>query len=66
MSIEATWNIRLDVSCAKCGHEFNMLDLPDFWETYLFDLGEHGTDRTKNVEVVCPKCGHKFEVDLVY
>ena len=62
----ATWSISLDCDCPACGEYVNLLDYADFWDGRRLDACEHGTDRSRGVDVVCPECGHDFEVDLEY
>jgi hypothetical protein len=62
----ATWSISLDTECPKCGEEFDMLCTTDFWEDNHFELCEHGTEQTENVDAYCPHCDHEFKVDLEY
>jgi len=62
----ATWSISLDVDCPKCEEYFDILNTPDFWDRRELDIGEHGTERSKGIEVQCLKCGHEFKVDLEY
>lgn len=62
----ATWSISLDCDCPACGEYVNLLDFPDFWDGRSLNLIEHGTARSKNVEVGCPKCMHEFNVQLEY
>jgi Zn finger protein HypA/HybF involved in hydrogenase expression len=62
----ASWTIELWCECPHCEAYVDLLDADDFWEDHRFDLAEHNTDRTKNVEVLCPKCSKQFEVCLEY
>lgn len=61
----AKWSIELSVDCPKCERFVDLLEAPDFWENQI-KPGEHGTDKTKGLEVTCPECGHEWKVDLVY
>ena len=65
-NVIAVWDISLDVDCPKCEEYFDILQIPDFWDGRTLDLGEHGTDRSRDIEIVCLKCGHAFKVDLEY
>ena len=65
-ALTATWSVTLDADCPACDEGVNLLDGPDFWDGHRFDIPEHGTERTKGVEVACPECGHEFIVDLEY
>lgn len=62
----ATWDISLDCECPACGEYVDLLTAPDFWDGRSLQIGEHGTDRSRGVDVVCPDCHHEFEVDCVY
>lgn len=62
----ATWSVSLDCECPACKEDVDLLDYADFWDGRRLDIPEHGTERSKNVEVVCPKCGHDFTVELEY
>jgi hypothetical protein len=64
--LTATWSISLDTTCPHCDADVNLLDYADFWDSRLFAVPEHGTDRTKDVEVNCPECMMDFKVDLDY
>ncbi|MCP4568994.1 MAG: hypothetical protein GY841_15575 [FCB group bacterium] len=64
--INATWSISLDCNCPECKEDIDLLDGPDFWEMHDFEIGEHETKRTQNVEVICPNCEHEFSVNLSY
>ena len=64
--LTATWSISLDTECPHCKEDVDLTDYDDFWIDRNFDACEHGTERSKNVDVVCPKCGESFEVDLEY
>lgn len=66
MAIEATWPISLDCDCPNCKEFVDLLTCRDFWDGRRIDPCEHGTERTKNVEVFCPRCGHEFTVDFTY
>lgn len=62
----ATWSISLTCECPACKEDVDLLDYPDFWDGRDLDLGEHGTARSKRVEVICPLCHHDFTVELDY
>ena len=64
--IFACWAIELNCECPHCEKYVNLLDAADFWDGHRFDLAEHGTERTRKVEVVCPDCLEEFEVCLEY
>lgn len=65
-SITAGWDISLDCNCPQCEEWVDLFTADDFWEGKSFDIGESGTERTRNVKVNCPQCMHEFEVDLEY
>jgi hypothetical protein len=62
--VKATWTVKLDCECPKCGEIFDLTDDPDFYHTY--ECAEHDTEGTRDVDVVCPKCKHEFKVDFEY
>lgn len=62
----ATWSISLDCECPHCEQEVDLLDASDFWDGAQFQVGEHGTEKTKNVTVYCPNCLEDFNADLEY
>ena len=62
----AGWTVELHCDCPACGEWVDLLDYPDFWDGRHLDIAEHGTARSKDVEVFCPECGHEFNVDLEY
>lgn len=64
--ITATWRIELLCDCPACSSYVDLLNAPDFWDGRNFQVGEHDTKRTQNVDVVCPDCGHEMLVDLEY
>lgn len=64
--ITATWTVELNCECPNCKEYVNLLDYPDFWDGRHLDIPEHGTERSKGVEVMCPECGHEFTVDCEY
>ena len=65
--ITATWNISLDCDCPHCEEYVDLLEYADFWDgLHHMQIGEHGTELSKDMEVVCPKCSKGFKVDLEY
>jgi hypothetical protein len=62
----AIWHISLKCNCPYCKKNVNLLDAPDFWDGKYFKVGEHMTDRTRNVQVTCPECGEEFKVDFLF
>lgn len=65
-NIKAIWSISLDCTCPSCGHDFDILQgfsLPYGHNLYA---GEHGTERTENIEIVCPECECVFKVDCAF
>lgn len=65
-NVTATWTVELHCNCPKCGEWVDLLEAPDFWDGRQLDVPEHGTERSKGVEVICPKCDHEFIVDCEY
>ena len=65
-TITATWNISLTCDCPHCKEHVDLLDFCDFWDGRQLDIGEHGTERSKAVEVSCPECGEDFTAELEY
>lgn len=64
---QAAWSIALWVDCPGCEEHVDLLDYPDFWDgRNHIQVGERGTEATKDLEVVCPECGHEFNVELAY
>ncbi len=64
--ITALWWISLFCDCPSCEVSVDLLEDADFWDGRNLDIGEHGTERSRGVEVVCPDCDHEFKVDLEY
>lgn len=64
----AEWRVSLTTDCPKCGKTVDLLDSPDFWDTHgsSFEIAEHMTEGSRDVEVDCPECLEEFVVDLVY
>jgi len=63
---KATWIVELNTECPNCKEWTDLLDYVDFWDGRQLEIAEHGTERSKDVEVFCPGCGHRFTVDLEY
>lgn len=66
MTVIAAWAVELNADCPACLKCVDLLSYADFWDGRALDIGEHGTQRSMNVDVVCPNCGAEFEVDCVY
>ena len=64
--VAAQWDIHLHADCPHCKEWVDLLDYADFWDGRDLEIAEHGTERSRAVEVVCPECGHDFEVDCEY
>jgi hypothetical protein len=62
----ATWYMSLDTECPHCNEWVDLMEFPDFWDGRSFEVGEHGTERTKDVRVNCTECRKEFRVDLEY
>lgn len=62
----STWNISLDTECPHCGEAVNLLEHSEFWLGRELDVGEHGTERSTDIEVVCPECNEEFKTTLDY
>ena len=58
----ATWTVELNCECPACHEYVDVLEYPDFWDGRHLEIAEHGTDRSKDVEVICPNCDHEFTV----
>ena len=65
-NVVATWVIELRCDCPKCGEYVDLLDDPDFWDGRQLTAAEHGTERSRDIEVMCPNCGHELKVDCFY
>lgn len=65
-NITATWTVELHCTCPKCNEWVDLLEYPDFWDGMHLDIAEHGTERSRGVEVLCPECDHEFSVDCEY
>ncbi|EHL4999579.1 hypothetical protein KDX17_005092, partial [Escherichia coli] len=48
----AYWNLSLDTECPKCGHNFDLLCDPDFWE---FSGAKQACEEIKGYETCCPE-----------
>lgn len=66
MTITAIWGIELHANCPRCKEYVNLLDYVDFWDGRKLDIGETGTERSRNVDVICPNCFEEFIADLEY
>ena len=64
--VQAEWHAELTCDCPACGQYVDLLEYPDFWDGRKIEVCEHGTDRTRGMEVVCPNCGAEFLVDCNY
>jgi len=65
-SVTATWIVHLDSTCPSCHEIVDLLAASDFWRARSLNITEHGTARSKAVEVTCPQCVHEFKVDCEY
>ncbi|QGZ13423.1 hypothetical protein KLPPOU148_021 [Klebsiella phage vB_KpnM_15-38_KLPPOU148] len=59
----AYWSLSLDVTCPKCGHYFDLLCDPDFWE---FSGAKQACEPIEGYETCCPECDHQFKTDFAY
>lgn len=64
--IKATWVVELNCTCPECRKYVDLTDCSDFFHGNPPKIGEHGTERTTNMEASCPECGHEFLVDCLY
>lgn len=65
-NIKALWSIELMCECPNCLCDFDLVKChDDFWVDGCQPI-EHGTAKTKNVEVECPICSLEFKVDYEY
>ena len=62
----ATWVVELNCTCPLCGDRVDLLDYADFWDGRKLDVPEHGTERSRDIDVRCPKCENEFTVDCEY
>ncbi len=64
----ATWdnnNAVLNVECPYCAQVFDILkEHPDFYNDFLIEPGEYGTDASTDMEIECPHCWDTFLTDL--
>ena len=59
------WNISLDCECPYCEFDIDLMDqMFEPGEKGRCELGEHGTDTTRDMEVYCPQCDAEFKIDL--
>jgi 5-methylcytosine-specific restriction endonuclease McrA len=65
-TVAATWALELNCYCPGCGKYVDLLEVDCFWCDRTLQPCEHGTPKSRNVEVMCPKCDHEFTVDLEY
>lgn len=65
-TLKAVWWVELNTECPGCGETVDLTENHDWLREASFQIAEHGTDKTRDVEVSCPKCGHEFAVDLEY
>lgn len=65
-SQRALWVVHLFTECPECCEDIDLLDHADFWDGRSLDMGEHGTDRSTDMEVDCPSCNASFFVTLEY
>jgi hypothetical protein len=65
-NVEARWDIHLFCCCPKCYQDVDLLEYVDFWDGRSFEIGEHDTRRSRNVDVIRPLCDEEFEIDLTY
>lgn len=65
-NVTAIWTVELNCVCPECEEHVDLLDYADFWDERQLEVPEHGTERSRDVEVVCPECGHEFTVDCEY
>lgn len=63
--IRAFWRIEIYCFCPCCGEDIDLLNGCNKF-LYTLDIGEHKTDRTKNITVQCPLCNDFFKVDLAF
>lgn len=62
----AQWHVELWCECPKCSDGINIMDSDYCLFERIDQVGEHGTDGSKNYPVVCPQCDHEFKVDFIY
>ena len=62
-SDNATWSCSIFVDCPYCGEQQDLIEHDgDPRINYNIKVGEHGTKRTKNLEVTCLDCEKEFIV----
>lgn len=62
-SEKGVWSCSIFVDCPYCGDEQDLIDNDgDSRLPMNLQLAEHGTDKTKNMEVWCLDCGEEFIV----
>lgn len=66
MKTIATWDISLVCECPECNDIFDIFNEFDIIQVKDIEIGEHGTNKTTNIEITCPECGSEFLVDLGY
>lgn len=68
MKTTATWNIELNCECPHCKEWVDLLEHADFWDAHhdSLEVAEHGTKRSRDLQVTCPKCNRDFSADLEY
>ena len=66
LHVTADWTLKLECVCPYCEQFVDLLDYADFWDGHPIDACEHGTERSKELEVVCPDCGRDFTVECQY
>jgi len=61
----AVWSCSIYIECPHCGADNDLCENDDGdWRLPVgLELGEHGTDRSKNIEVDCSECRETFIVD---
>ena len=64
--VAAQWSLSLNCDCPHCNEFVDLLDYPDFWDGEVIEACEHGTERSKCLEVVCPECHKDFTVACEY
>jgi hypothetical protein len=66
-NVTANWSIEINTICPKCENYFDIIGADcEFWIDQHFELAEHGTENSKDIETTCPDCKHEFLVDLEY
>ena len=64
----ADWTLKLHATCPHCKEFVDLLDYGDFWDAHggHLEACEHGTERSKELEVTCPECMKDFTVECQY